>query len=74
MYGSRFLVRRVARVVYFHSLNSKSDIDFLVEPINQLNMTGVETGYRAIRGDNIRNMVTAGFGFKIELTVEVAKL
>jgi hypothetical protein len=39
-------------------------------------MTDVETGYKAFRGDIIRNMViqSSGFGFEIEVTAKVAKL
>jgi hypothetical protein len=41
-----------------------------------LNMTDVETGYKAFRGEIIRNMVisSTGFGFEIEVTAKVAKL
>jgi hypothetical protein len=36
----------------------------------------VETGYKAFRGEIIRNMVisSTGFGFEIEVTAKVAKL
>ena len=39
-------------------------------------MTDVETGYKAFRGEIIRNMVitSKGFGFEIEATAKVAKL
>ena len=39
-------------------------------------MTDVETGYKAFRGDLIRNMVirSRGFGFEIEVTAKIAKL
>lgn len=39
-------------------------------------MTDVETGYKAFRGDIIRNMRigSSGFGFEIEATAKVAKL
>ena len=39
-------------------------------------MTDVETGYKAFRGEIIRNMkiVSSGFGFEIEVTAKVAKL
>ena len=39
-------------------------------------MTDVETGYKAFRGEIIRNMIITsdGFGFEIEVTAKVAKL
>jgi hypothetical protein len=39
-------------------------------------MTDVETGYKAFRGEIIRNMIitSSGFGFEIEVTAKVAKL
>jgi hypothetical protein len=39
-------------------------------------MTDVETGYKAFRGEIIRNMkiTSSGFGFEIEVTAKVAKL
>jgi hypothetical protein len=39
-------------------------------------MTDVETGYKAFRGDIIRNMIltSQGFGFEIEVTAKIAKL
>jgi hypothetical protein len=41
-----------------------------------LNLTDVETGYKALRGDIIRKMkiTSSGFGFEIEVTAKVAKL
>ena len=39
-------------------------------------MTDVETGYKAFRGDIIRNMrfSSSGFGFEIEVTARISKL
>jgi hypothetical protein len=39
-------------------------------------MTDVETGYKAFRGEIIRNMIikSSGFGFEIEVTAKIAKL
>jgi hypothetical protein len=39
-------------------------------------MTDVETGYKAFRGEIIRNMriTSSGFGFEIEVTAKIAKL
>jgi hypothetical protein len=39
-------------------------------------MTDVETGYKAFRGEIIRNMIikSRGFGVEIEVTAKIAKL
>ena len=76
VYGSRFLVRKATRVLYFYHYLGNKFLTFLSNLLTNLNMTDVETGYKAFRGDIIRNMVIAsrGFGFEIEATAKVAKL
>ncbi len=76
VYGSRFLVRRAARVLYFYHYLANAFLTFLSNALTNLNMTDVETGYKAFRGDIIRNMIidSSGFGFEIEVTAKVAKL
>lgn len=74
--GSRFLVRRAARVLYFYHFLANKFLTFLSNALTNLNMTDVETGYKAFRGEIIRNMVitSRGFGFEIEVVAKVAKL
>ena len=76
VYGSRFLVRRAARVVYFYHYIANRMLTFFSNLFTNLNMTDVETCYKAFRGEIIRNMVitSSGFGFEIEVTAKVAKL
>ena len=76
VYGSRFLVRRAARVVYFYHYMANRFITFCSNLLTNMNMTDVETGYKAFRGDIIRNMLihSKGFGFEIEVTAKIAKL
>jgi len=76
VYGSRFLVRKAARVLYFYHYMANRGLTFLSNLFTNVNMTDVETGYKAFRGDIIRNMVitSSGFGFEIEVTAKVAKL
>ncbi|NET28210.1 glycosyltransferase family 2 protein [Okeania sp. SIO1I7] len=76
VYGSRFLVRRAARVLYFHHFLANQFLTFLSNLFTNLNMTDIETGYKAFRGEIIRNMVikSDGFGFEIEVTAKIAKL
>jgi len=76
VYGSRFLVRKSARVLYFYHYLANKGLTFLSNLFTNVNLTDVETGYKAFRGDIIRNMIitSAGFGFEIEVTAKVAKL
>src|SRR6266850_6014100 len=76
VFGSRFLVRRAARVLYFYHFLANKVLTFLSNALTNLNMTDIETGYKAFRGDIIRNMVivSSGFGFEVEVTAKIAKL
>lgn len=76
VFGSRFLVRRATRVLYFYHYLANKLLTFLSNALTNLNMTDIETGYKAFRGDIIRNMVivSRGFGFEVEATAKVAKL
>jgi glycosyltransferase involved in cell wall biosynthesis len=76
VYGSRFLVRKASRVLYFYHFIANKFLTFSSNMLTNLNMTDVETGYKAFRGDIIRKMtiVSSGFGFEIEVTAKVAKL
>jgi glycosyltransferase involved in cell wall biosynthesis len=76
VYGSRFLVRRATRVLYFYHYLANKFLTFLSNSLTNLNMTDIETGYKAFRGDIIRSMVivSSGFGFEVEVTAKIAKL
>ena len=76
VYGSRFLVRKATRVLYFYHYLANKSLTFFSNLLTNVNMTDVETGYKAFRGDIIRNMTitSSGFGFEIEVTAKVAKL
>ena len=76
VYGSRFLVRRATRVLYFYHYLGNKFLTFLSNALTNLNMTDIETGYKAFRGEIIRNMriTSDGFGFEVEVTAKVAKL
>ena len=76
VYGSRFMVRRAARVLYFYHYVGNRILTLLSNVLTNMNMTDIETGYKAFRGDIIRNMKlkSRGFGFEVEVTARVAKL
>ncbi|MEO7659258.1 MAG: glycosyltransferase family 2 protein, partial [Pyrinomonadaceae bacterium] len=76
VYGSRFMVKKATRILYFtHYLANKS-LTFVSNCFTNLNMSDMETCYKAFRGEIIRNMVitSSGFGFEVEVTAKVAKL
>lgn len=75
-YGSRFMIRRASRVLYFRHFMANQFLTFLSNLFTDLNLSDVETGYKAFRGEIIRNMIieTRGFGFEIEVTAKIAKL
>jgi glycosyltransferase involved in cell wall biosynthesis len=76
VYGSRFLVRKAARVLYFYHYLANRMLTFLSNLFTNVNMTDVETGYKAFRREIIQNMVitSSGFGFEIEVTAKISKL
>lgn len=76
VYGSRFLVKRASRVLYFYHYLGNRMLTLLSNVLTNLNMTDIETGYKAFRGEIIRSMVieSSGFGFEAEVTAKVAKL
>ncbi|HLA95690.1 MAG TPA: glycosyltransferase family 2 protein [Pyrinomonadaceae bacterium] len=76
VYGSRFMVKKAARVLYFYHFVANKGLTFISNICTNLNITDVETCYKAFRGQIIRNMkiTSTGFGFEIEVTAKVAKL
>ena len=76
VYGSRFLIRKAARVLYFYHYLANKGLTFVSNLFTNINLTDVETGYKAFRGEIIRNMTitSSGFGFEIEVTAKIAKL
>ena len=76
VYGSRFIVRKTTRVLYYYHYIANKFLTCVSNLLTNLNMTDVETCYKAFRGEIIRSMVikSSGFGFEIEVTAKVAKL
>ncbi len=76
VFGSRFLVRKAARAIYFYHYLANKSLTFFSNLMTNINLTDVETCYKAFRGEIIRNMKinSSGFGFEIEVTAKVVKL
>jgi glycosyltransferase involved in cell wall biosynthesis len=76
VYGSRFLVRRATRILYYRHYMGNKFLTALSNLLTDYNFSDVETCYKAFRGEIIRNMkiTSRGFGFEIEVTAKVTKL
>ena len=76
VFGSRFIIRKTARILYFTHYLANKMLTFISNCLTNLNMSDIETCYKAFRGDIIRNMVitSKGFGFEVEAAAKVAKL
>ncbi len=76
VYGSRFLVRKAARVLYFYHYLANKALTFFSNLLTNINLTDVETGYKAFRTGIIKEMTitSSGFGCEIEMTAKLAKL
>ncbi len=76
VFGSRFMIKRATRVLYFYHYLANKGLTFLSNCLTNINLSDVETCYKAFRGEIIRNMIitSSGFGFEIEVTAKVVKL
>ncbi len=75
VYGSRFLVRKAARVLYFRHYLANVGLTFLSNMLTNRNMTDIETCYKAFRSEVIKPLVltSKGFGMEVEITALVCK-
>jgi glycosyltransferase involved in cell wall biosynthesis len=76
VYGSRFLVKRATRVLYYYHAVANGLLTTLSNMFSNLNMTDIETGYKAFRADVIRGipLTSRGFGMEVEITASISKL
>jgi glycosyltransferase involved in cell wall biosynthesis len=75
VYGSRFMVRKAARVLYFYHYLANRSLTFLCNALTNRNMSDIETGYKAFRAGVIKplELTSKGFGLEIEITAMVCK-
>ena len=76
VYGSRFLVRKSTRVLYFYHFLGNKGLTFISNMLTNLNMTDMETCYKAFRAPIIKRLPlsSSGFGMEVEITAMVSKL
>jgi len=75
VYGSRFKGNRPHRVLYFWHRIANGLLTFMSNIFTNLNLTDMETGYKAFRREIIQSMVIEEdrFGFEPEITAKIAK-
>jgi glycosyltransferase involved in cell wall biosynthesis len=75
VYGSRFAASETRRVLFFwHALGNRV-LTALSNMANDLNLTDMETCYKAIRGDLLKNLrlTSDRFGLEPEITARLAQ-
>jgi glycosyltransferase involved in cell wall biosynthesis len=73
--GSRFMVKRAGRVLYYRHYLANKFLTFLNNVLTDLNCTDVETGYKAMRAEIARGLIieSSGFGFEVEFIAKCKK-
>ncbi|MBP8591487.1 glycosyltransferase family 2 protein [Candidatus Shapirobacteria bacterium] len=78
VYGSRFLTGLPRRIIYFWHQIGNRWLTFLSNAATGLNLSDMETGFKAFRGDLIREIAptlkSSRFGFEPEITAKIAKI
>lgn len=76
VYGSRFLVRKASRVLYFYHFLANKFLTFLSNIFTNMNMTDIETGYKAFKVNLIKDLgfTSKGFGMEVEITALMGKI
>jgi glycosyltransferase involved in cell wall biosynthesis len=75
VYGSRFKGNRPHRVLYFWHRMGNGLLTFMSNMLSNLNLTDMETGYKAFRREVIQSITIEEnrFGFEPEITAKVAR-
>jgi len=75
VYGSRFLVKRASRVLYYYHYLANKFLTCLSNVLTNRNMSDIETCYKAFHRDVIVpfDFRSKGFGMEVELTAMICK-
>ncbi|NOY24245.1 MAG: glycosyltransferase [Oligoflexia bacterium] len=75
VYGSRFSSTERRALMYWHTLGNRL-ITQMVNMAADLNLTDVETCYKAFRADVVQDLrlESERFGFEVEVTIKLARL
>lgn len=78
VYGSRFISNRPHRVLYFWHYLINQFLTTFSNMLTNLNLTDMETGSKAFKGDLIRSVArkleSRRFGFEPEVTARISKI
>jgi glycosyltransferase involved in cell wall biosynthesis len=76
VFGSRFMGGRPHRVLYFWHMVGNKFLTLLSNIFTNLNLTDVETGYKAFRSSLLKELDLRenGFGFEPEITARLAAM
>lgn len=78
VYGSRFISNRPHRALYFWHYQANLFLTLFSNLLTNLNLTDMETGYKAFKGELIRDLAnkleSKGFGFEPEITARISKI
>jgi glycosyltransferase involved in cell wall biosynthesis len=76
VYGSRFISGSAHRVLYFWHSMGNAFLTFLSNMFTNLNLTDMETCYKAFRSDILKKIEIEenGFGMEPELTAKISKM
>ena len=76
VFGSRFISNRPHRVLYFWHSIGNGMLTFLSNMLTNLNLTDMETCYKAFKREIIQSITIEEnrFGFEPEITAKIAKL
>ena len=75
VYGSRFLVKRASRVLYYYHYLANKILTCLSNILTNRNMSDIETCYKAFHRNVIvpLHLESKGFGMEVEITAMVCK-
>ena len=75
VFGSRFIGSDAHRVFYFYNRIANMILTFLTNIICNINLTDMETGFKAFKKSSLNqiNLNQKGFGIEPELTIKFAK-
>ena len=75
VYGSRFMVKRASRVLYYYHYLANKSLTCLSNILTNRNMSDIETCYKAFHRDVIAplQLRSSGFGMEVEITAMVCK-
>lgn len=76
VYGSRFLVRKAARVLYYYHYLANKFLTMLSNTLTNVNMTDIETCYKACRAPILKRLplTSKGFGMEVEITALASQI